>query len=293
MMHLCDRVSDPSATQPESSTTQPESCTTAPALTRTHAPREATSAPDTMSLVGKVILITGSSNGIGKAVAERVARDGASVVINYFSNGDAANALVKSIGEDRAIAVQADAGKIPDIEKLVDAAVSKFGKIDTVVANAAAMPMRNVLNTTEEDFDNTFGFNVKGPYFLVQKAVPHMPSGSRVILLSTGICHFSSVTPDYLLYAATKGAVEQLARVLSKGLAPKGITVNAVAPGPTATDLFFRGKPEGLVNALKAGNPFGRLGEPAEIANVVKFIASDESSWVSGQTILVNGGMMV
>jgi 3-oxoacyl-[acyl-carrier protein] reductase len=121
-----------------------------------------------MSLAGKVILITGSSNGIGKATAERVAKEGASVVINYFRNADAANAMVQSIGEDRAIAVQADVTKMADNDKLVDAAVAKFGKIDVVVANAADMMMRNVENTTEEDFDSMFTCNVKGPYFLVQ-----------------------------------------------------------------------------------------------------------------------------
>ncbi|KAH6608430.1 short-chain dehydrogenase [Trichoderma cornu-damae] len=246
-----------------------------------------------MSLEGKVVLITGASKGIGKACAQRLYQEGARIVINYHSDAAAANALVESFGVDRAIAVQADAASLDDIDRLVKAAVDKFGRIDTVVANAGVMLMRDVEGTTEEDFAKSFDLNVKGPYFLAQKAVPHMPPGSRVIFISTGACHYSSVPASYLLYAATKGAIEQMARVMAKGLAARGIVVNAVAPGPTATEFFFRGKPEGLVDAIKGWSPFRRLGEPEEIANTVKFLAGEDSSWIVGQTVMVNGGMMV
>ncbi|KAM0487184.1 hypothetical protein ACHAPX_000454 [Trichoderma viride] len=246
-----------------------------------------------MSLQDKVILITGASSGIGKACAQRLYQEGARIVINYRSDASSANALVDSFGADRAIAVQADAANINDIDRLVQAAVDKFGRIDTIVANAGLMLMRDVEDTTEDEFAKSFDLNVKGPYFLAQKAVPHMPSGSRIIFISTGVCHHSSVSPKYLLYAATKGAIEQMTRVMAKGLAAKGIIVNAVAPGPTATELFYKGKPEGLVNTIKAWSPFNRLGEPEDIANTVKFLASGDSSWVVGQTVLVNGGIMV
>ncbi|UKZ66257.1 uncharacterized protein TrAtP1_007431 [Trichoderma atroviride] len=246
-----------------------------------------------MSLQDKVILITGASSGIGKACAQRLYQEGARIVVNYRNDASAANALVDSFGADRAIAVQADASNINDIERLVQATVDKFGRIDTIVANAGLMLMRDVEDTTEDDFAKSFDLNVKGPYFLAQKAVPHMPPGSHVIFISTGVCHHSSVSPKYLLYAATKGAIEQMTRVMAKGLAAKGIIVNAVAPGPTATELFYKGKPEGLVNTIKAWSPFNRLGEPEDIANTVKFLASGDSSWVVGQTVLVNGGIMV
>ncbi|PON27120.1 short-chain dehydrogenase [Trichoderma gamsii] len=246
-----------------------------------------------MSLQDKVILITGASSGIGKACAQRLYQEGARIVINYRNDASSANALVDSFGADRAIAVQADAANIDDIDRLVQAAVDKFGRIDTVVANAGLMLMRDVEDTTEDDFAKSFDLNVKGPYFLAQKAVPHMPPGSHIIFISTGVCHHSSVSPKYLLYAATKGAIEQMTRVMAKGLAAKGIIVNAVAPGPTATELFYKGKPEGLVNTIKAWSPFNRLGEPEDIANTVKFLASGDSSWVVGQTVLVNGGIMV
>ncbi|PTB39248.1 uncharacterized protein TrAFT101_007963 [Trichoderma asperellum] len=246
-----------------------------------------------MSLQDKVILITGASNGIGKACAQRLHQEGARIVINYRTDASSANALVESFGADRAIAVQADAANTADLDRLVQAAVDKFGRIDTVVANAGLMLMRDVEDTTEDDFAKSFDLNVKGPYFLAQKAVPHMPPGSRIIFISTGVCHHSSVSPKYLLYAATKGAIEQMTRVMAKGLAAKGIIVNAVAPGPTATELFYKGKPEGLINTIKGWSPFNRLGEPEEIANTVKFLASGDSSWVVGQTVLVNGGIMV
>lgn len=120
-----------------------------------------------------------------------------------------------------------------------------------------------------------------------------MPKGGRIIFVSTGVCHFSTVAPDYLLYAATKGAVEQMTRVMSKGLAAKGITVNAVGPGPTATEFFFRGKSQAMVDGLAKAHPLGRLGQPDDIAGVVAFFAGDDSRWVTGQTYLVNGGLMV
>ncbi|ATY66861.1 60S ribosomal L40 [Cordyceps militaris] len=246
-----------------------------------------------MSLAGRVIIITGGSNGIGKACVERFGRDGASVVINYYSDEAGANALVSSIGKDRAVAVKADAGTMDGITKLIDETVEKFGHIDVVMANAAMMMMRNVENTTEKDFDSMFNLNVKGPYFLAQKAVPHIRDGGSIIFVSTGICHHSLVLPDYLLYASTKGAIEQMTRVMSKGLAAKGITVNAVGPGPTATELFFKGKSEAQIDALKKMSPFGRFGKPAEVANMVAFLAGPDSRWVSGQTYLVNGGTMV
>lgn len=247
-----------------------------------------------LPLQDKVILITGGSKGIGRAAAERVASEGARVVINYAGDASAAQDAVKACGgPSRAVAIQADVSKVAEIERLVAGAVEAFGHIDVLVANAGVMPMRSVEDTTEEDFDSTFAINVKGPYFLVQKALPHMPSGGRVVFLSSSVATFSSVQPSYLLYSATKGAVEQMTRLMAKDLAKKGINVNCVAPGPTATELFFKGKPEAAVNAMKSANPFNRLGEPDEIAAVVSFLSGEDSRWIAGQTIKVNGAMTV
>ncbi|KAI4205746.1 MAG: hypothetical protein LQ350_000243 [Teloschistes chrysophthalmus] len=246
-----------------------------------------------MSLAGKVAVVTGASKGIGKATALRLAKDGASVVINYSSDASSAEELVKTVGSDRAIAVQANVGKIPEIEKLVKQTVDKFGKIDILIANAAVAPNKDLEQTTEEDFDMTMELNIKGPYFLCQKAVPHMAPGSHIILLSTSLCINSGLTPNYLLYVTSKGAIEQMLRVMAKDVARKGICVNAVSPGPTGTELFYKGKSEQLINTIAKSSPFNRLGEPDEIADVMAFLSSNESRWVSGQNIRVNGAAMV
>ncbi|KAJ4253770.1 hypothetical protein NW762_010164 [Fusarium torreyae] len=247
-----------------------------------------------MSLSGKVILVTGGSKGIGKAVVERVVADGANVIINYSSDSAPADELVNNIGSDRALAVKADVSNVAEIEKLVQLAVDKFGKIDCVMANAAAAPMNDLDSTTEEAFDRTFNLNVRGPYFLVQKAVQHMPRGGRVILVSSGVLHQSQVAPRYLLYASSKGSIEQMTRILAKDLGAKnGITVNAIAPGPTATELFFKGKSQELIDTIASFSPLGRLGKPEEIAGLASFLAGPSSSWVSGQVIGANGGSFV
>ena len=153
------------------------------------------------------------------------------MVINYGRDSDAATAAVKQLGgESSAYAVQADAGSIAGIEKIVKKTVDKFGKIDIVIANAGILPMKTVAATTEEDFDKTFALNVKGPYFLVQKAIPHMSEGSSIVLISTTQNHSSTVTPPYTLYCSTKGAIEQMTRIIAKDLAPKEINVNCIAP---------------------------------------------------------------
>ncbi|KAL4789764.1 hypothetical protein BDV19DRAFT_396700, partial [Aspergillus venezuelensis] len=244
-----------------------------------------------MSLSGKVVLITGATKGIGKATTLRVASEGASVVINYNSDSACADSLVKEIGEDRALAVQADVSKLPDLDRLVDAAVAKFGKIDVLIPNAGILPMRDLEHTSEADFDFTYNLMVKGPYFLVQKAAKHIPSGGRVILVSTGVTVLSNIAPAYLLYASAKAAVEQMARVMAKDLARNGILVNCIAPGPTTTGLFLEGKSDQMLKMVAGFSPFGRIGEPEEIANAVSFLCGKDSSWVSGQVLRVNGAM--
>lgn len=243
-----------------------------------------------LPLAGKVALITGASKGIGAAAVLELAKQGAKVVINYSSDAAPAEELVARLGAENAIAVKADAGSVKEIERLVQTTVDRFGKIDIVVANAGIMPMRDLESTTEEDFDRTVGLNVKGPYFLVQKAAPHMAAGSHVILLSTSLTAISGVAPNYLLYVATKGAIDQMTRVLAKDLGRKGISVNAVAPGPTATELFFKGKSEQMLKGIASLNPHNRLGTPEDIAGTIAFLSGDASNWVNGQVLRVNGG---
>ncbi|BCS26890.1 putative oxidoreductase, short-chain dehydrogenase/reductase family [Aspergillus puulaauensis] len=244
-----------------------------------------------MSLSGKVVLITGASKGIGKAIAQRLASEGASVVLNYNTDAPSANELVQEIGQDRALAVQADASKLPDLDRLVDAAVTKFGKIDVLIPNAGIMPMRDLEHTTEEDFDRVYNITVKGPYFLAQKAAKHIPSGGRIVFVSTSVIGLSNIAPPYLLYGSAKGAVEQMSRIMAKDLARNGILVNCIAPGPTTTGLFLEGKSDQVLKAVAGNSPFGRIGEPDEIANAVYFLCGKDSNWVSGQVLRVNGAM--
>ncbi|CAI6334684.1 unnamed protein product [Periconia digitata] len=248
-------------------------------------------------LLNKTALITGGSRGIGAAVSLHLASLGAKIVVNYSSNSRAADALVSQIGADKAVAIQADAGNLQDVERLVQETISwehGNGKIDILIPNAAIGLLTCTLDkTSEEDYDRSMTLNVKGPYFLCQKATPHMPAGSSIILVSTSLTGSTQVTPNYLLYLTTKGAVEQMTRVLAKDLGRKGITVNAIGPGPTATDMFFEGKSEELVKTIASWNPFGRLGTPEEIARAMAWLAGPESTWVNGQIIKVNGGMVV
>lgn len=252
------------------------------------------SATTNAPLSGKVAVITGGTKGIGAATATQLVKLGAKVVVNYGRDTAAAEKLVKELGgPSHAYAVQADAGTVKGVETLVAASVEKFGKIDILIPNAGILPMKDVESTTEEDFDRAFNINVKGPYFLVQKALPHMAKGSSITLISTSQCHASSVTAPYTLYCTTKGAIEQLVRLLSKDLlGKKGIRVNAIAPGPTATDLFLEGKPQKVLDMIAGLSPANRIGQPDEIAQAISFVVGDQATWVSGQTVRVNGGFV-
>ena len=214
----------------------------------------------------------------------------AKVALNYGRDSAQADKFVSEIGPDNAFAIQADAGSIAGVEKMVQETVKKYGRIDVLILNAGILPMKTVETTSEEDFDKTFALNVKGPYFLVQKALPHMQPGSKVIFVSTSVIHASQLSPAYALYGSTKGAIEQMTHAFAKDLGSKGITVNAVAPGPTATELFLKGKSPELIQTISKWSPFGKLGEPAEIADVFVFLAGEGSRWISGQVIPVNGG---
>ncbi|KAI9372255.1 hypothetical protein BJX61DRAFT_553028 [Aspergillus egyptiacus] len=246
-------------------------------------------------LSGKTALVTGASRGIGRATALALARDGASVVINYLSSSAAANEVVSEIGSDRALAIQADVSKREDIARLIRETVDRFGgRIDILVLNAGLLWQRgDLMSIVDEDFERLFAANVRGPLVMVQEAVPFIPDGRRVVFFSTSLAGFSLVTPNYLLYAASKGAVEQMGRVLAKDLGRRGVTVNTIAPGPIGTEAYFEGKTEEMVKMQRNLAPAGRIGRPEEVAAVVGFLAGEESQWVNGQTIRVNGGMTV
>ncbi|KAH0187124.1 NAD(P)-binding protein, partial [Aureobasidium melanogenum] len=237
----------------------------------------------------KVALITGGSQGIGAATARLLTSKGYFVAINYSSNTAKAEEIVKELGEQNAMSIQADAGQVSDIERMVQKTAQRCGRIDALVAAAAVFSLQEMADTAEGRFDSMMALNVKGPFFLAQKAAPFMPSGSHIVFLSTTQCHASTVTAPYLLYNMTKGAVEQMTRVLAKDFGRKGIFVNAVAPGPTATDMFLTGKSPQSLKTLAGFSPHNRIARPEEIADTIAYLT--ESRWVSGQVVKVNGGM--
>lgn len=243
-----------------------------------------------MSLNGKVALVTGASRGIGRQVALQLAKAGAKVVVNYSSSRDKADEVVKTIEQfgGQAAAIRADVSKVAEVEALFSETLERFGRVDILINNAGVMANVTISDVTEEIFDQHFALNVKGTYFACQQAMKHMAPGGTIINFSTSIA--GAMLQTYSLYAATKGAVEQLTRQLAKEFGPRDITINCIAPGQVATELFLNGKSPELVESYRRMNAFGRLGEPEDIANAVELFVSDQARWITGQTIRVNGG---
>ncbi|PCH36518.1 NAD(P)-binding protein [Wolfiporia cocos MD-104 SS10] len=247
-------------------------------------------------LAGKAALVTGSSRSIGAAIARRLAADGANVVVNYVSNASAAASVVDAInksGGGRAISVQADVAEKEGIQRLLDETLREFGRLDILVLNAAVMGYGTIAEVTEEEFDRHFNVNVKAPFLTIKAAAPLMKEGGRIILFGTSLTRNSAVPANYLCYVATKGAIDQMTRVLAKDLGARGITVNTIAPGPIDTDMFREGKPQSLIDFFSNAHPQKRIGQPDEVSTVVAFLASDQASWVNGQILMVNGGYTV
>ncbi|WP_145133520.1 SDR family oxidoreductase [Paenibacillus sp. Y412MC10] len=243
-----------------------------------------------MSLNGKVAIVTGASRGIGRQIALQLADAGAKVVVNYSSNEAKAVEVVQAIEQagGEAAAIHANVGRLNEVEALFTNTLERFGRLDILVNNAGIMGLAPITEVTEEMFDRHFDINVKGTYFACQQANLHMAQGGTIINFSTSVA--GAMLPGYSIYAATKGAVEQITRQLAKEFGPKGITINTIAPGQVATDLFLNGKSEELIDSFRRMNAFGRLGEVEDIANAVELLVSDKSRWITGQTIRVNGG---
>ena len=240
----------------------------------------------------QVALVTGGSRGIGAAIAERLARDGFIVVINYAGEVAAAETLARKIeaGGGRALTAQADIADPVAVRRLFDAAEAAFGQVDVLVNNAGMMQLAAVADTDDDAFDRTIAVNLKGTFNTLREAGKRLAQNGRIINFSTSIV--GTYLPTYGVYAATKAAVEALTHVMSKELRGRNITVNAVAPGPTATDLFLNGKSPELVAQMAKAAPLERLGQPDDIANVVAFLAGPDGSWVNGQVLRANGGLI-
>jgi 3-oxoacyl-[acyl-carrier protein] reductase len=241
---------------------------------------------------GKVAIVTGASRGIGSAVAERLARDGFSVIVNYSGSVEAADALVRKIeaGGGRALAVKADVSDAGAVREMFETTVSKFGGVDILVNNAGIMALSNIADTDEASFDKLIAINLKGTFNTLREGAKRLRSGGRIINFSSSVVGL--LQPTYAVYAATKAAVEAMTSVLAKELRGRNITVNAIAPGPTGTDLFLKGKPQAVVDHLAKLAPLERLGEPDDIARAVSFLAGPDGAWINGQVLRANGGII-
>ena len=242
------------------------------------------------SLSGKIALVTGSSRGIGRAMVERLSRDGATVVVNYVSRGKKAQEVAAAVKADggTAVALQADVSKFEDIQRLFNRTVEHFGRLDILVNNAGIRITKNVTEIEEEEFDRLFAVNVKGTFFSCQLAARRLSDGGRIINVSSAVTKM--MLPGYSIYAASKAAVDQITRTLSKELGGRNITVNAVCPGPVDTELLREGKTNEQIQQMAQMAALGRIGRGEDIADVVAFLASDGARWITGQTIHVNGG---
>jgi 3-oxoacyl-[acyl-carrier protein] reductase len=243
-----------------------------------------------MELHEKVAIVTGASRGIGRQIAIQLAQNGAKVIVNYAANREKADEVVKTIEQagGTAASIRADVSKVSEVEVLFVETLKLFGRVDILVNNAGILEYTAIQDVTEELFDRHFAINVKGTYFACQQAMKYMAAGGTIINLSTSIS--GAMLPTYSVYAATKGAVEQLTRQLAKEFGPRDIVINCVAPGQVATDLFLNGKTEETIDSYRRMNAFGRLGEPEDIANAIELLVSDKARWITGQTLRVNGG---
>lgn len=241
------------------------------------------------SLKGKVAIVTGASNGIGRGIAERLAQDGATVVVNYAKSADKAKQVVAGIEAKggKAVAIQADVSKVADVRRLVKDAVKQFGRLDILVNNAGDLLVKPLAETTEEEFDRLFALNAKGPYFAMQEAAKAIADGGRIVNISTDGTHlgFSGAT----VYLGSKGALEQFTKGLAHELAPKGVTVNTVSPGFTETDMMK--EPFRTVGIQMS--PLKRIGLPKDIADVVAFVVSEDARWLTGQNLHAGGGVVM
>ena len=240
----------------------------------------------------RTAIVTGASRGIGAAVADRLAHDGFSVVVNYAGSEAEASALVKKIkaAGGHAITAQADVSKAADVARLFDAAEKEFAGVDVLVNNAGIMTLSTIANADDTTFDRHIAVNLKGTFNGLRESAKRLRSGGRIINFSTSVIGLRLET--YGIYAATKSAVETLTAILSKELRGRSITVNAIAPGPTATDLFLNGKSQELIDHMAKMNPLERLGKPEDVAAAVSFLVGPDGGWINGQVLRANGGMV-
>jgi 3-oxoacyl-[acyl-carrier protein] reductase len=240
----------------------------------------------------RVAIVTGASGGIGTAIADRLSRDGFTVVVNYAGNASAAEALVAKIeaAGGRAVAAEANISDPAAVSRMFDMAETGFGGVDVLVNNAGVMTLATIADSDDAMFDRQIAINLKGTFNTLREAARRLHDGGRIINLSSSVVGL--LQPTYGIYAGTKAAVEAITSILAKELRGRNITVNAIAPGPTATKLFLDGKPQDLIDRLAKLAPLERLGQPEDIASAVSFLAGPDGAWINGQTLRANGGII-
>jgi 3-oxoacyl-[acyl-carrier protein] reductase len=255
-------------------------------------PQNTATTADSSTDTGCVAVVTGGSRGIGRACAVRLGRDGYAVVLNYAANAAEAQKALAEIHEagGRAVAVQGDVGDEHAMAAVFDRAEAEFGGVDTVVHAAGRMPLAPIVDLDLGVLDSVYRTNVRGTFVVDQLAARRLRRGGSIINFSTSVVGTSF--PTYGAYAASKGAVEALTLILARELRGRDVTVNAVAPGPTATDLFLDGKTDEQVQQLAHAVPLERLGQPSDIASIVAFLTSPAGHWINGQVIRANGGLV-
>ncbi len=239
----------------------------------------------------RIALVTGGSRGIGAAIVRRLARDGHAVAINYASSAAEAEALADDIraAGGRALAVRADVSRADEVRAMFDQVEAGLGRIDVLVNSAGILKMVPLAETSDELYEQTFGINTRGTFNTLREAATRLADGGSIVNVSSTTIALN--LPNYSVYIASKAAVESLTQVFAKELRGRRITVNAVAPGPVATELFLNGKSPELIEHYAKMPPLERLGQPEDIANVVSFLAGPQAGWVNGQILRANGGV--
>lgn len=240
----------------------------------------------------KVAIVTGASRGIGAAIAERLAADGFTVLVNFAGSAAAAEALVGKIESagGRAVTAQADISDPNAVARMFDAAEAAYGGVDVLVNNAGIMTLAPLADSDDALFDTQIAINLKGSFNTLRQAARRLRDGGRIVNLSSSVVGLYQ--PGYAVYAATKAGVEAMTHVLTKELRGRNITVNSVAPGPTATSLFLDGKPQEVIDRLAKLAPLERLGQPDDIAAAISFLAGPDGAWINGQVLRANGGII-